>query len=35
LRGKLQAGGGGEQEWIVTVRGKGYMLGPEVALITE
>jgi DNA-binding response OmpR family regulator len=33
LRGKLQAGGGGEQEWIVTVRGKGYMLGPEVSLV--
>jgi DNA-binding response OmpR family regulator len=34
LRSKLQAGGGGEQEWIVTVRGKGYMLGPEVSLLT-
>lgn len=36
LRQKL-AGGSKEpdREWIVTVRGKGYMLGPDLALVKE
>jgi DNA-binding response OmpR family regulator len=34
LRGKLKPPhADAEPEWIVTVRGKGYMLGPEVKLV--
>ncbi len=33
LRGKLAAGDGeAKADWIVTVRGKGYMLGPDVQI---
>ncbi|MFQ5489898.1 MAG: response regulator transcription factor [Phycisphaerae bacterium] len=33
LRSKLaSADGGTDAEWLVTVRGKGYMLGPDVAI---
>ncbi len=36
LRQKLSSGGSDpNREWIVTVRGKGYMLGPDLALVKE
>lgn len=36
LRQKLSGGPGeSSMEWIVTVRGKGYMLGPEVQVVTQ
>ncbi len=35
LRQKLSAESGEALEWIVTVRGKGYMLGPGLQLTTE
>jgi DNA-binding response OmpR family regulator len=36
LRQKLAGGSNNpEREWIVTVRGKGYMLGPELELIKD
>jgi len=36
LRQKLSNGqDGGGVEWIVTVRGKGYMLGPDLQLVKE
>jgi DNA-binding response OmpR family regulator len=36
LRQKLSGGATDpELEWIVTVRGKGYMLGPALQLTTE
>ena len=36
LRQKLSGGSSDpDMEWIVTVRGKGYMLGPNLSLVTE
>lgn len=36
LRQKLTVGSSDpDMEWIVTVRGKGYMLGPNLSLVTE